>query len=265
MKLISKLAVAVLSVSGALLCAAEVTNYSVKDISRILGKNVTFKENSVVCNGQSMLVGKKIIEIDPAKKYTFKFTAVGNAEKSTRLFAGFAMLDAQGRSTEAQHWQGYQDTLTEVAAPAKKGDTVLKVKNGAKWRKGNYFTIACNAKADLSDIPNGSNIAENITDVKKVGDVWEITVKRPLRSDVAAGTLIRQHARGGYLYIAPIKTVPKNGQIEVKGSLKGIAKTPVFRAPTWPVNAKKARWIILADWTGAKADVEIKDISITVE
>ena len=185
MKLISKLAVAVLSVSGALLCAAEVTNYSVKDISRILGKNVTFKENSVVCNGQSMLVGKKIIEIDPAKKYTFKFTAVGNAEKATRLFAGFAMLDAQGRSTEAQHWQGYQDTLTEVAAPAKKGDTVLKVKNGAKWRKGNYFTIACNAKADLSDIPNGNNIAENITDVKKVGDVWEITVKKPLRSDVS--------------------------------------------------------------------------------
>lgn len=267
MKSITKLIMAAAAVSSAVLCGAEVINYSTKGgIKNIFGKKVTFKENSVVCQGQSILAGKKIIEIDPAKKYTLKLTAVGNAEKSTVLYAGFSMLDAKGRTTVAHNWQGYPGTLTEVAADAKKGDTVIKVKDGSKWNKSAINVIAANAKADLSDIPNRNIVADNIVSSKKVGDVWELTLKKPLRAALPAGTLIRQHYRGGYLYISAGRIVPVNGTLEIKGTISGVSsKLESFSRKHFPVNAQKAQLVILADWTGKKADVEIKDVTITVE
>ena len=81
-----------------------------------------------------------------------------------------------------------------------------------------------------------------------------------------AGTLIRQHYRGGYLYVSAGRIIPVNGKLEIKGTIGGVsAKLESFNRKNFPVNARKAQLIILADWTGQKADVEIKDVTITVE
>lgn len=270
MKSITKFVAAAAVMSGALLYGAEVIKFPAKDaFSKSLvmkGVTVTFNEDNILCSGKAMLTSKKAIDIDPAKKYTLKLTAIGNDKVPTTIYVGFAMRNAKDQATDAIHWQGFANTLTEVVAEAPKGAKAIKVKDGSKWRKFPHCVIMANAKADNSDVPNYNWVANNIVSAKQDGDVWTLELKAPLKRTLKAGTIIRQHYRGGYIYINSPKNIPANGKVEIKGTIGGIAKDiGSFSSLRWPINAKKARLIILADWRGNKGAVTIKDVSVTVE
>ena len=48
------------------------------------------------------------------------------------------------------------------------------------------------------------------------------------------------------------------------GSIKGMSKSG-WSNNVWPKSAVKAKMIILADWNNKKADLQFKDISLTIK
>ena len=217
-------------------------------------------------SSMAMLISSKKIDIHPAKTYTLKFSVCA-PEAAAKPFSwtlgGFMVYDKAGRPINCINCGILPNTQTEVTADAKKGDSVLFVKDASKIRKSPYYGIAAGAKKDLSDLPNRDIVGSGIKDVAKDGDAWKITLVKPLVKDVKAGTSIRVHSSGGYLYTAGIKYVGKNW-VTMSGKIKGIRKG-VWSGSVWPAGAAKADVIILANWNKQKTPVQIKDVSLTIE
>ena len=129
MKLFTKSVVFAAAFAGTLLCAAEVHNLiDPKVISAVNGCKLTFAKNQLTHTGRAFMFGKTKYTIDPAKKYTFKYTISNKSDKIAVVYAGVNVYDAQGRSFPIWAWQGNKKAFTEVAADAKKGDTQVRVK-----------------------------------------------------------------------------------------------------------------------------------------
>jgi len=217
-------------------------------------------------SSMAMLIGSKKIDIDPAKTYTLKFTVCAPdaaAKPFSWTLGGFMVYDKTGRPINCINCSILPNTQTEVTADAKKGDSVLIVKDASKIRKSPYYGIVAGAKKDLSDLPNRNLIGSGIKEIAKDGDSWKVTLVKPLLKDVKAGTSIRVHSAGGYLYTAGTKYVGKNW-VTFSGKIKGIRKG-VWAGNVWPAGAAKAEFIILANWNKQKTPVQIKDVSLTIE
>ena len=265
MKKITQFAAAILTMSSVLLPAAEVINLTDKNLW-IPVKNVEFSEGKMVNNGKTMFRSKNVIAIDPAKKYTFKMTmAAAGAEKSSLVLYGMMAAEAKGGAIASRYIQSIPGTFTQVAADAKAGDTVLKIKNGSKWSKSpSYGFVACNAKEDNSDIPNRNIVSIQIADIKHEGDIWVLTLKKPLTKALAANTNIRQHADGGYFYFGN-RTLGKT-QVTSTATVTGKTAHGLY-APSKGFHPAMthAYIVILSDWYNAKNKIEIKDATLTIE
>ena len=210
-----------------------------------------------------MLIGKKF-KIDPAKKYTLKLSVQANnaeGKVSSLVFAGFNVFDEKGRQINSNNVCIVAGTLTEVAADAAKGSKVIAVKDGSKFKTG-YKSIVTNAKEDLSDLPN-FNVLGDVKAVEQKGDVWEITLTRPLSKDIKAGTMIREHFQNGFLYTAGARGVGQQ-LITMKGTITG-ENRGIWKSTAWPTGAVTAQIIILTNWQHKKIDTQFKDITLTVE
>ena len=159
-------------------------------------------EKSITASGRHARVTSKPFPVDPAKKYKLsgKFRAAPGTTGEVFYF-GFIPLDEKGRQIASEYVNvPKKGTDTELAAPARKGDTVVKVKDASKWDKRNFKIVAFNTKADLSDLPNRT-FSSNITKLEQKGDVWEITLQAPMRTAYPAGTAVRQQSHGStYMY-----------------------------------------------------------------
>ncbi len=204
-------------------------------------------------------------DIDPSKKYTLKFSCrTVNAEKDgdrSLIFAGFAVFDKNGREINSYHSSVVPNTMTEVVEDAPKGAKVIKLKDCSKFKKP-YGTLAADAKEDLSDLPN-FNFLGYISDFASKDGVWEVSLLYPLNRPVKAGTVVREHMRGGYLYTAGVKTAGKDW-ITMSGTITGMSKGS-WNGRVWPAGAVKARVVILSNWNNKKLETQFKDISLTVK
>ena len=172
---------------------------------------------------RTILSGKKFT-VDPSKAYTIKFSVrTQNAQgyDFSWVLSGFKVYDKNGREIHSIYVNPVSETLTEVVADAAKGATVIQLKDASKFRN-KYVVLVANAKADFSDLPN-YNLIGRITGVKKNGTVWEATLAKPLTKDVKAGTSVREHFSGGYLYTAGAKNV-KGDWVTMTGMIKGMSK-----------------------------------------
>ena len=214
---------------------------------------------------QTILTGKKFT-VDPAKTTTISFSARANqvqGNDTSWVLGGFAVFDKDGRVISCDHVAIIPGTETAVAADAAKGATTLIVKDGSKLKKGLYHTLVAGAKKDLSDLPNRDIIARGIKEVVQKGDVWEITLTRGLLKDVKAGTVIREHSMGGYLYTAGSKRIGKDW-VTFSGKIKGSGKSG-WSASVWPVGTAQAQFIILVNWSNKKLDTQFKDVVFSVK
>ena len=149
----------------------------------------------------TVLLSKKKIKIDPAKQYRISGEFCLKGGRPVTLYLGFAPSDKNDVPIAPCALRGKNDTLTTVAENAKEDDKVIKVKDASKWdTKSQNSYIAFNAAEDYSDMPNRNTVATAAPNARKVGEVWEIALKTPLKADVAAGTPVRQQF-GGALYI----------------------------------------------------------------
>lgn len=237
-----------------------------------LSKAADWAKSANISDGDGVIVVKKNtrlfstkFDIDLKKKYTLKFSCrAANLEKDgdkSVIFAGFAVYDKNGREINCYNSYVVPNTMTEVVEDAPKGAKVIKLKDCSKFRKP-YGALVTDPKADLSDIPN-YNLLCYINDFVRKGEVWEVTLLYPLSRPVKAGTLVREHMRGGYLYTAGYKSIGQDW-VTMSGTISGMRKGS-WDARFWPAGAVKAQVVILANWGNKNLETQFKDISLTVK
>ena len=156
----------------------------------------------------------------------------------------------------------YPGSGTKLAADVKAGDKVIRIANGEKWKKSSSGYVAFNAKEDYSDLPNRECVA-NITKVEQTNGAWEVTLASPVKKDYPAGTGVREHADGGYLYA--ITAYPKGEWTKVSGTLSGMPAigdcTISSQKTFWPCTAK-IRPILMVNWRVAGKKVQIRNVTL---
>ena len=263
MKLFSTLAVTAIAAVSTALSAAEVIDMSKKEFWAPV-KGVEFSEGQIVTK-RAMFRSLKPIDIDTAKKYTLSMSvSTGEGKKQSTFLYGISPVAKNGRTCQAHNIQSIPGTFTEVAADAKKGATEIKVKNGAKWSTGSSAVIAINAKEDFSDIPNFTTVNVSVAKKAQDGDVWTLTLRKPLTRDIKAGSFIRQHAMGGYYYFSS-RAVRPNQTFNCKTTLTGKVSHGYYSTKGFHPAVNRAYIIILADWNGAGVPYTIKDAKLTIE
>ena len=150
--------------------------------------------------GSTKVVSPKRFTIDPNKYYVASAWVKAVGEKPSYALLGFSHpRDGKGRMILARHVNAIPDTFTELTEAAKKGDTSIKIKDGTKWIARKNRVAAFNAKADNSDLPN-YDVSLGVKSVEKKNDYWEVVFFSPLTKGYSAGTQVREHFMGGYVY-----------------------------------------------------------------
>jgi hypothetical protein len=193
---LKKLAAALIA-TGAIVCsAAEV--YDLSKLEHWAHKNPFKQHGTGVLRGTGRLsaFSKQIYPYDEKKTYKFKGLyrqLPGSDSNVVRI--GILPLDKDKKLIE--YYTSHPNTATEtvLAKDAAATDTVIIVKNGAKWNK--YGLTAYNTKADQSDIPNKNIIRQAPKSIEKTAEGWKITFARPIGVALKAGIGVRQHYQGG--------------------------------------------------------------------
>ena len=258
MKFLPLLAMSVLAVS----LSAETITYDLKaEFSKnnkavIEGDVLTFK-------GPGSLTFKPI-KLDPAAKYHFSVDVKqADGAKTFPLHFGFYCYDQKGRQLLHHHVSAIGKTDTVLAADAKVGDTTITVKDGSAWKKSSW--IAFNTKPDYSDLPN-REVHYAGKSVEKKGDVWVVTLASPLKKAYSAGTGVRQHASGGYVYAQAGYVVPADWKT-VSGTVSGFR--PLGRGGLFKnfwAGTVTIKPMLLLNWNWSKPDsaVQIKNVKLTI-
>ena len=157
------------------------------------------EDGSFLVTRKAWVVGKKLIPADPAKRYrvSFEIKAVTAKAAVEKVRVGVTPRDAGKRGASVSGVKPVVGTETEIVS-AKKGDKVIKVKDASKWLKktASVLVFDADSSGQLRDIPNFDIISSRPVGWEKKGDIWEVTLNRPLRKGLAAGIIIRQHLAG---------------------------------------------------------------------
>lgn len=157
-------------------------------------------KKAFLVEGHKGLVLKDKFKIDPEKYYILSVWVKSIGDNSSLGYLGVSPYDAEGKQILSCHFSFVKGSETELAEPCKATDTVVKVKDASKWRNHKHFVIAFGAKDDKSDLPN-RNVSSGIQNIEKKDDIYEITLDKPIGKDYPAGTKVREHQMGGYVYV----------------------------------------------------------------
>lgn len=226
-------------------------------------QNVTMADGIFKVTGSTNMMTVKKFDVDPSRTYVLKATAKTDGTEKSMFYFGFNQFDKNGRNIPCISAAIVAQTDTELVAPAKKGDTSIKVKDGSKWRVNQWFGFAYNTDPSFSDLPN-FNIAQcPVKEVKQEGEAWLLTFSKPLMVDLASGTKVRQHANGGYMYSGGYGQLTGTWKT-FSGSAKDIAKSG-FNYVKFAPGTAKVQVIMLVNWGNKNATAEVKDISLEVK
>ena len=147
-------------------------------------------KSSLRIEAAKKFVYSDMIKIDPAKKYKLTiFFRCEDAAKAAPFYAGINSYDKDKKPIGGEQVRYFDGTLTTVTADVRKGESVIPVENAARYKKG--WNIAVFAEEDCSDLPNRKLVGG----VKAINGN-ELTLQKPLKMDIPAGTKIRQHTAG---------------------------------------------------------------------
>ena len=121
-------------------------------------------------------------------------------DKPTHIYVGFAVYNKDGEMLRGNNYpyKNQNTILTVVSSEA--GSNKIVVDSYPEWGKNCYLAI--NAEEDLFDVPNTVFADGRIVEAKKLDDgKTEITMDKPFKTALKAGTKVRIHGLGGaYLY-----------------------------------------------------------------
>jgi hypothetical protein len=203
---------------------------------------------------------QELIPVDPSKTYKLSGSFKSIGKDKGRCYLGLVMYNAKKRSINRNSISVYKDTVTELAADVKAGDKVIKLKDCSKWngKNLNRKIIAWNAKKDFSDLPNFAT-SSALEKLEKKGDIWEVTLKRPVGKNYPAGTLVREHyTGGGYSYCAASYKAVPDKWTKYTATVTGIAKYGAPRKQFWP-GTKYVKAVVIVNYR-AKKDSDCKTL-----
>lgn len=143
------------------------------------------------------------IKID--KNATYRFSGEIRKAKGTPSSPYFIYLATYAKNRQPihpAHMCFYKGTDTVLTADVPRGATVIRVKDGSKWKVGDWNFVAFNTHPSFKDIPNYDMSNNGIKAVKKDGNDWQITLLKPLKRAYKKGINIREHVSGGWHHIA---------------------------------------------------------------
>ncbi|MBR2439720.1 MAG: hypothetical protein IKB25_05960 [Lentisphaeria bacterium] len=196
-----------------------------------------------------MLEFPQAVKIDPAKKYRFSGEVRKSPDAPTGMFlAGYVLYDKDNKQIMTQHIRAIAGTMTELAAAANAGDTTVKIKNGARWNTKGAHYVAFNA----GTYPN-RDLSEQIKNVQRTGNVWTVTLTKPLKKAYKAGTKVQIQASGAHF--SPVNIAKPDGTWKkFSFDIQGV-DTVVQRNSTkfWP-GAVSFKPMIMPNWNWASPD-----------
>lgn len=212
-------------------------------------------------SGSVHLFSGKTIPIDLKKKYlvSLEYRLAPGSKPGCAFYVAPVSYNAQGKIISCESQYITEGTETVLAAPVKKGDKILKIKNGAKWI-AKHGAVAFYVKKDLADLPNLDTL--RIASMKKEKDCWTVNLRWAASKAYPAGTAVRNHRDGAtYRYVGGhVKAAPqwKKASRILQGALR--ERTPGYEK-TWRPGTVKAGIIVMS--SSGKGAVEIRNISIT--
>ena len=176
--------------------------------------------------GDKTVLWLKKTKIEPDKYYAVSVWIKAVGDKPSLSYMGFVNYDTKGRVINYFNADG-NGALAELAEPCKMTDTVIKVKDGSKWKISPNGFIAFDAKRDGSDLPNFNLSSRGISKIEKEKDLFKIVLAAPAGKSYPAGTVVREHMDGdNYQYV-------KYGEVPTEWTKwEGIVKGSDFRKGT---------------------------------
>ena len=229
---------------------------------------VTFDENGISIDdkGRLTIFSVAVYDVDPFKSYTLSMTVKNSGADEAYTLFGFVPMDAEGKNVQCAQVRDGRGTLTELAADAKKGDDFIIIKNAYKWnfKAGNCY-VAFNAKLDYSDMPNKQIVANQTKSETLEDGTCKVFLRTKLNQDYPAGTLVRQHYSGGYLYTAGAIRIKPGEERVMKGTIRGLDTPGAFSPAIWPVGTAKMKLVLYHDLNNKKCAVTYSNPILEIE
>jgi hypothetical protein len=211
--------------------------------------------------GNAKVDSVAIIPVDPQSEYLFTGWFKSGNDKENQIYAGLFLLDGNKRFIEPTSVSPLPQSETALAAEAKKGDTVIKIKDASKWEplfKNKRLTAVFDAddSGEYKDLPNYKNYT--VTKLEKKDGIWEATIAKPISADFPAETKIRAHYTSGhYMYTLSMKKKLADWT-KFSSAVKPEVKSGSPGNAFWP-GTKYVQVLILANW--GQKDGEILQFS----
>ena len=110
----------------------------------------------------------------------------------TEVVLGMELLDKDGNQIYPFMFTAFPGTETTLVKPLRKGDATLVVKDGRNWNaKLGKLAVPASSFKELGVHPR--DVALEFKTIKKVGDGYELTLVKPVKFDLPAGAVVRQH------------------------------------------------------------------------
>ena len=145
----------------------------------------------------------QLIPIEEGKTYTLTGWFKSTGAIKSKIYFGYAPYDENKQPISAFHVTVYPKSETTLVEACKKGDRILKIKNGKGWKVYKYGRVAfeVDGSGKYSDLPNRNLSPYGIKEVVAKEDFWEVHLARPCGKEYPEGTLVREHIGGsGYIY-----------------------------------------------------------------
>lgn len=205
---------------------------------------------------------QQMLTIDPRK--TYKLTGEFRAADGTvpaKIFFGVIELDANNSLITSNNVFSIKGSETILAADVKPGDTQIKIRDASKWQRNVPCSVAFNAAADFSDLPNRT-LSPAVQAITENDGIYILTLASPMRHAYSAGTPVRQHRfAGSYHYTHGNKQLTTQWQsfsIIIHGQAS-------YGVPThrWWRGVKQAGLLLLANYGGnADSAMLIRNIKL---
>ena len=130
----------------------------------------------------SRAVGK-MFPVDTGKSWLIE--GEFRADRPTVLSFGLELFDASRKYIQPFSFTEIPGTATELAAPARQGDRVLKLKDASRWQENIYKLAVPRTDRGMA--------ALDISKLKKHDGVFELTLAQKLPFDLPSGTAVSQH------------------------------------------------------------------------
>lgn len=210
-----------------------------------------YGEKCLKATGKTQLISNKMYKVTPGKQYILSGWFKSTGSNPSKLYFGLCPFDKNKKQIYSKSVMVVPDTITVLAEACKPGDTVIKIKHGAKWKTHKYGVVAfkVDTTGEYNDLPNfNTTKILGITKIEDKNGIWELTLKGPCGRTFPADTPIREHISGSaYQYSATEnQSVPKQWK-NYTGKLKNRATINIPKDKFWP-GTQYVKIIILANF-----------------